>query len=464
MYSLKSRLIFAVVGLTLLVYALSAIGLYEYLEYKEHNNLLVDLKQDLELVTGLLEVEDEGRRIELELDQMKTGRLVDLYSGHYYIVRVAGQAPILSLSLGEKMPAFADSLQAQRQQHSFEAIGPQQEKLVVMSQSLSLAGREIQVIVAESQVQMQRWLSDIRLALLLGLPILLGVLLLLVGFVIGLALKPLEKLIAEIESFDFHQQTELSLPVRRPVIELQKLSLAFNQLLERFQKIRLAETQLLMDVSHQLKTPLTIILSTCDVILLRQRESERYQQALEQIQDTGRSMKTLITRLLSTAHLSSENRQIENFTELQLEQVAETAVTRMHLLAQQKEIELSFFSLRPTCIYGDAERLEELCLILIENALLYSPAQTQIRVSSTQEHQEAILSVEDQGPGIPVAEIPFLFQRFFRGQISESIPGTGLGLTLAEQIIQVHKGRLTVENRAEGGTCFRCYFPLLESN
>lgn len=466
MRSLRSRLLITVIGATLLVYVLSALGLYEYLEFKEEANLRATLVQQWELVAGLIEEEDNGQRIELELDQLTSGKFVEQGSGRYYVVQVDGQEPILSLSLGGEFPEFArrsprTTSAETRPDPIFETTGADQQELLVMSQDYFFAQRHIWVTVAESRHELERWLADIRLALMAGLPVLLLVLGLVLAFVIRLALQPLDKLITALETFDFYQQTTLPDPPVRPVLEIETLRTAFNHLLKRFQKIRASEEQLLMDVSHQLKTPLTVILSTCDIILRREREAERYRQALQQVQDTGRGMRTLINRLLSAAHLSSENRQMEDFQPCDLCEMTRASVDKAQFLAQQKEMTLHFAGEAPAWIAGNPERLEELILILIENAVLYSPKGTcvQVRVQIRQNAQ-AILSVIDQGPGIPPEDVPLIFQRFFRGQQNAQVPGTGLGLTLAEQIVQLHKGEITVLPVAEGGSCFQCTFPL----
>ncbi len=456
MRSLRSRLLFTVIGMTLVVYVLSAIGLYEYLEYKEESNLKATLSQQWELVAGLIEEEDDGQRIELELDQLTSGKFVERYSGRYYVVEVSGQSPILSLSLGGSWPEFANQ---QSSTQIFESVGPAHEELLVMSQDYTFAQRQIRVTVAESRADVERWLEAIRQALLFGLPVLLLILGLLLIWVIHLAFKPLEHLIQQLADFDFYQQSELK-QSEHEVVEIRKLNTAFNKLLSRFQKIRASEEQLLMDVSHQLKTPLTVILSTCDIILRRERESERYKQALKQVQDTGRGMRTLINRLLSAAHLSSENRQMEHFRVCDLNEIARDAVKKAQFLSQQKEVSLNFYGDDALLIDGIAERLEELLLILIENAVLYSPPNTEIRVSTQKQSQEAVLQIKDQGPGISAEDIPFIFQRFFRGKNTVSIPGTGLGLTLAKQIVELHKGKISVVQHGEGGSCFQCVFPL----
>ena len=152
---------------------------------------------------------------------------------------------------------------------------------------------------------------------------------------------------------------------------------------------------------------------------------------------------------------------MEDFQLCDLCEMTRASVDKAQFLAQQKEITLHFAGEAPAWIAGNPERLEELILILIENAVLYSPKGTciQVRVQMRQNTQ-AVLSVIDQGPGIPPEEVPLIFQRFFRGQQNAQVPGTGLGLALAEQIVQLHKGEITVLPVAEGGSCFQCAFPL----
>lgn len=462
--SLKSRLVALVLGVTTLIYLLSAFALYESLEISATSSLRQRLDHQLELVKGLLEEEDNGLRIELELEALTSGDFVDLFSGRYYVVLVPGQAPILSASLGGRLPAFMQQIRQNNPEPQEQLLrGPQAEKLMVLSQTIPFARRQIQVVVAESFAETQVWLHKIRTALLLGIPLALLLMLALVWWVVSWGLRPLYGLIQGIHAFD--PQLDAALPPRElsTASELQQLAGAFDSLIARMHQVRQAEEHLLLEVSHQLKTPVTVILSTCDVMLQRERPATGYQNALEQIRDTGRDMRTLLTRLLSAAHLASEGRRSLSLAPVTLESVSAQAIRMMQPFADQKQITLEAITEPGPEVLADAGRLVEAVVILLENAIHYSPSDTTILVTTSGSAQQVRLSVQDQGPGIPEQDLPLVFTRFFRGAQSEGTEGSGLGLTIAQQIAQLHHGELSVVSPPGQGACFSLRLPVRQS-
>lgn len=461
--SLQNRLIVWVLGVTGLIYLLSALLLYETLELSASQQLQKALNHQLELVSGLLEEEDDGRVIELELDSLKSGDFVDLFSGRYYLVLVPNQTPILSASLGGQLPLFMQSVRKGTQPQFQVLKGPQQEKLMVLSQTILFAHREIQVVVAESLTETQAWLTQIRTALCVGVPIVLLLLGGVIWAVVRWGLLPLQGLIADIHGFELQDAAALPPQAGRPVKELQQLGQAFDALIGRIVRVRQAEERLLQDVSHQLKTPVTVILSSCDVILQRERTAAKYQQALEQIRSTGRDMAVLLKRLLSAAHLASDAQQYLQLAPVLLENLAEQAMQMVQPFAEQKGLVLRLQAENRLWVRGDQTRLRELLIILLENAILYSPAETEIRLSVQAEGGWGVLTVQDQGPGIAEADLPHIFSRFYRGTLAQGQPGTGLGLSIALQIAHLHQGELSVShssgNASGKGACFRLCLP-----
>lgn len=458
--SLLMRLVITVLGATLLVYSLAVLVLYAYLEHTAHQNLNQSLTRQFELVKGLLEEEDEGQRIELELSQVKTGDLANLYSGRYYVVLVQGQAPILSDSLGGRLPAFVEQLRRTPDPVFTELSGPRAEPLRLLSQHIQFSQRDVQVIVAESLLPAYQWLKTVRSALFLGFPLVALFLFLLLWGVTHWMLRPLKTLIQDIQSFDVHSQAALPPLLSDRVEDIDQLHRAFNGLLVRFQKVREAEAQLLIDVSHQIKTPLTVILSTCDVILQRSREATTYQSALTQIRDTGKGLRSLLTRLLSSAHVSSEQQQQLHREPIVFEDVVAQAVTLMQPMAQQYAIALRFSPSTRHSLNADAHKLTELLLILLENALYYSTPQTHVSIQTHGTAEHLVLTVQDQGPGISAEDAPHLFTRFYRGAQSEKHSGSGLGLSLAQRIAQLHQGTLSLDTTVKTGACFVLRLPL----
>lgn len=458
--SLQRRLMVAVLSVSALIYLVSASSFYGVLHHSSYRAIQDALNVQLELVKGLLEKEENGT-VELELSEIRSGNYVEKFSGRYFLVMVPGQPPILSGSLGGKFPDFGGQLPLHNPMASFlNAKGPMEEPLMLLTQTVRFANRDVLLAVAEPLSQTQKWLTRVLVLLLLGLPFALLLLLVLVGWVIKLGLGPLNRLVKEIESFDFQNQADLQLEKTDRVWELQELARAFNSLLERIYHVRRAEEQLLQDVSHQLKTPVTVILTTCDVMLQRQRQADMYQEALEQIRLTGWNMRQLLGRLLSTAHLSSESRRMLTLEVISLEQVVEQALAMIQPLALKKHIILNYRSEQPALVNGDLTRLIEVLVILLENALLYSPEGSEVSLFTRVKETFACLSVQDQGPGIPAEDLPHLFERFYRGNNAKDTEGSGLGLAIAQQIAQLHHGRISVDTIPGQGTEFILNLPV----
>lgn len=466
--SLFGRLVWTVLAATLGVYFLAGILFYQAIEQAAERSLREHLQQQFDLVHGMLEEGDDldDAPLEQELSDVTLGDWVKPFSGHYYVILTPGERPLLSASLGGKVPDFAEQVPLSDQPLFSEQVGPQGEPLRVLSQRFVFASRfQVHLMVAEPLSDTVQWLTHIRRTLWLSFPGVALVLLLLLWSVTRWTLRPLMALQQHIQQFDVQSQQLLPALPDQSVRDINALHGAFNRLLQRLQRVREAEEQLLLEVSHQIKTPLTIILSTCDVMLTREREATRYQQALQQIRETGRGLRILLTRLLSSAHVDSEQQQQLHLRPLRLEQVVQQAVDMVKLLAQQRQIALHFHGTAETWVEGDAEKLIELCLILLENALQYSPEQTALTVQVSQSTGVtgawAELRVHDQGPGIPEADRAHIFTRFYRGQQADRVPGTGLGLALARQFAQWHQGELALDTTVLTGACFVLKLPLL---
>lgn len=455
-HSLQHRLILATLGVSAAVYLVSAGAFYLMLHQSAYSSVRETLSNQLELVKGMLEKdpadehEPEGK-IELELSEVRRGKYVERFSGRYFVVQVPGQPPILSPSLGGRMPGFAAHLPIESPNPQFlDLTGPLNEPLMVVVQTIHFEQKHLLLSVAEPLTQTRQWLQRILTVMAVGLPVSLAGLLLILWWMLRQALGPLNRLVKEIENLDAQSRETLQLEHFGLDRELHELASAFNRLLGRISHVRAAEAQLLQDVSHQLKTPVTVILSTCDVMLQRLRAPEMYQEALDQIRQTGASMRQLLNRLLSVAHLDAENRRALQARALELNELVSTAIGLIQPLADSKEIGIDFVPGDALSLEGDSGRLTELLLILLENALIYSPAGSRIRVGVTAKPGWAQLSVRDQGPGIPAEDLPHLFERFYRGARATQTEGTGLGLAIAEQIVALHAGRIEAHSRADG--------------
>jgi signal transduction histidine kinase len=146
-----------------------------------------------------------------------------------------------------------------------------------------------------------------------------------------------------------------------------------------------------------------------------------------------------------------------------LAEVVRVTLDQMGLLAEEKHISLGFEPGEATYVSGDAMRLKQIVVNLVDNAIKYTPDGGNVRVSVVAEDRKAVLRVSDSGIGIPAAALPLVFDRFYRADEARSREsgGMGLGLSIVKAICMAHGGAASVESIEGKGTMFRVEFPLL---
>ncbi|GAC1400233.1 MAG: hypothetical protein NVSMB49_12060 [Ktedonobacteraceae bacterium] len=233
-----------------------------------------------------------------------------------------------------------------------------------------------------------------------------------------------------------------------------------------------ARNTFLSSVSHDLKTPLTSIKGNAQMLQLRVKRGAlsslediaRLQKGLETIESSVKKMRTMIDDLLDLAQLQAGQKLTfdtseEDFVDLVRRVVQEQQATTRHTLTFKTDV-----SALPVAV--DAVRVERVVGNLLNNATKYSPVGGEIIISLSQEHGEAlnwaVLMMQDQGIGIPAADLPYIFEPFRRADNSRGkIQGTGIGLTSAAQIIEQHAGTISVESEEGVGTLFTIRLPML---
>lgn len=209
------------------------------------------------------------------------------------------------------------------------------------------------------------------------------------------------------------------------------------------------------DVSHELRTPLTALKMDTEVSLLDKKASvHELRKTLEgNLEEAGR-METLVNNLLQLATL--EANQIRTvFTKVNIKDAAESAVGLVTRLAETKHITIES-SLADGQVMGDSSSLMQLCVILLENAVKYSPENSTVRVKTAARDGIVSFSVDDNGPGIPADALPHVFDRFYRADAArgseQKTSGFGLGLSLAKLIADVHSAEIVLSSTAGKGT------------
>lgn len=218
------------------------------------------------------------------------------------------------------------------------------------------------------------------------------------------------------------------------------------------------------DAAHELRTPLTAIKSSLEVYERDPHPSRGDTQALikDNLQDVDR-LEKLTSSLLSLSQLQHDQ-NIEQFVPIDLSQVASRVVKSMGPIAKKKQITLHLTESAPIMISGIPSRIIELATILVDNAVKYSDKDNgKVTISISKHAKKALLVVQDKGIGIAQTDLPHIFDRFYRSdsaRVKEDIGGYGLGLAIAQKIVQTHHGSIMVKSKLGIGTTFTVSLPL----
>jgi len=264
-----------------------------------------------------------------------------------------------------------------------------------------------------------------------------------------------------------HGQYEHRVPVQGRD-ELGRLATSFNAMADQVQRARQREKDLVANVSHELKTPITSIQGFAQAILDGAVQGgEGVRRAAQTIFDETARMARLISNLLTLARLdagqSPPAHELLDLTQL-LPRWLERF--RARAIAQNETLVAAIDPLPP--ITGDAGQLEQVLANLLDNALKYNRPGGTITVTAKFKPARTPLSpaawitiaVSDEGTGIPKEDLPHLFERFYRGDKARTAPGSGLGLAIAHEIVRAHGGRIEVESTVERGSTFTIYLPV----
>ena len=216
------------------------------------------------------------------------------------------------------------------------------------------------------------------------------------------------------------------------------------------------QNRFISDSSHELRTPLTALKSSLEVNLRDKKLSLSQAKKLmaENIKDVD-DLQALSDGLLTLTRYGSSPKPPE-FNKVHLADIMAQAVTKVDSLLLKKEILLKNL-IRDVSFSGNRQSLIDLVVILLDNAIKYSPSGSTITLSSSIKGKTVNFSVKDQGMGIPQKDIPFIFNRFFRSDISRSkteIGGFGLGLSIAKKIVDTHHGHINVVSTLNKGSTF----------
>jgi heavy metal sensor kinase len=462
--SLTGRLLFwQIAGATGILLAL---GLFFYGELRQIVVSSVDrtLHAKAQIFTGLMH--EEHGRAELELSEIIAGEYVIPRSGHYYRVMKGKLILAASPSLADDDFAFVPNVTPSgvgaTGERFFTSRGPAGEPVRVLQYHYKAFGDLFEVTLAESLTGGLAMIDTFRQFLLAALPLGILLLSLMSWWIVRKSLAPLGSFAATIETIT-HKNLDERIDTGKTVRELAGIARSFNDMLDRLHHVFESQKRLVADASHELKTPLAVIRTQCDVTLQKERSPAEYGEALSTIRSETRSITRLVNDLLSLARLDAGLMAATGFVPVSVRDLADHAMRLTAPLATRQEIRVTVAVDPALEVLGVRFSLEEALLNLVTNAVHYNRPGGEVRLTATLHGSEQVaIEVDDTGIGISTADRERIFERFYRAAAVRNSDGSGLGLSIVKAIIEAHGGRVLVASDPGVGSNFTILLPAAE--
>lgn len=277
---------------------------------------------------------------------------------------------------------------------------------------------------------------------------------------LGRAFSPLDSIRETVDQINRADDLSRRIPYQGNLDdEIGNLVVSFNQTLERLESLFNSQQRFLADVSHELRTPLTVIKGSVDLMRRMKKADEDSLNSIDQ--EAGR-LTRLVGGLLMLAQAEAGKLTL-NFAPVELDLLLTEVFTEMRVLAGSK-VHVHLNEIDQAVVNGDRDRLKQVLLNLVANAIQYTPTGGEVFLSLSKLGNQARLIVRDTGPGIPAEDLPHIFDRFYRAEKSRTrskTSGFGLGLSIANWIVEQHGGQIKVESKEGHGTTFVIWLNVL---
>ncbi len=242
-------------------------------------------------------------------------------------------------------------------------------------------------------------------------------------------------------------------------IEVRVVAAAFNEMAERVDLSRASQRDFLANVTHDLRTPLTSIQGFAQAIAEGVADAEGAQHAAGIIYNEAGRLNRLVNDLLDLARIQAGRMDMMRHA-VELDRILEAIGQSLNIKANEKGVRLHVSIPDLPRIAGDGDRLAQVFTNLVDNAIKHTPDDGEVWLRASLSDNGVLVQVQDNGDGIPKADLPRIFERFYQVDKSRAKrAGAGLGLAIAHEIILAHAGRIWAESDAGQGTCFNVWLP-----
>ncbi|MDM8526842.1 HAMP domain-containing sensor histidine kinase [Anaerolineales bacterium HSG24] len=446
-------------GTTLLLFSLA---LYSVLRYSLHAQIDRTLSAQAQQVGKVIESQQIYVSQDGTVDLPQFDVLLNVFASpaiYIQVIAADGQVVVTTRNLGKQRFPFDENVlnTTMDGQSIYKTLQVDDTSFRVYSTPIFVHGQVIGVVQVGQAIEViEDTLGQVFLFLMGGVAFCL-----IVGALVGIflarqALRPIEEINNAVTKIVRGQDLKQRLPVSGTNDELTRLTVTINGMLERLDNFFQAQVHLSADISHELRTPLTAIRGNIDLLKRGAIDvpAERA-ETLTIVDGELNRMSRLIADLLllsqADAGLSLRMQTVE------LDTVVLDVYRQARILAKGVNIQLGHED--QAMVQGDADRLTQLLLNLVLNAIKHTPADGFVRISLYRDEKWVRVQVKDNGQGIASSALPYIFERFYRGEDNQQ-KGMGLGLAIAQWIAKVHRGEITVTSNPDHGSEFTLWLPL----
>ncbi|MDD2923397.1 MAG: HAMP domain-containing sensor histidine kinase [Anaerolineales bacterium] len=417
------------------------------------DSMLAGVARDITQVTKISPM-GELNVINLPSLDMTANAFVQVWGGNGKLVSTSPSISALAVSIDP--PALKEG----KTLYQYSYLGG--ARLRVLTVPLQIGGRTIGIMQVGASLSVVDATRENLLSIMISVAV-IAVLIAALGswILLGRALAPLGAIADTVDQINRADDLSRRIPYRdERDDEIGNLVESFNQTLERLESLFTSQQRFLADVSHELRTPLTVIKGNVD---LMRRIKEADEESLGSIDQEAGRLTRLVGGLLMLAQAESGKLAL-NIKPVELDLLLTEVFTETRVLAGSK-VKVHLNEIDQAIVNGDRDRLKQVLLNLVANAIQYTPQGGEVFLSIKRIGDQARIIIRDTGPGIPAADLPHIFDRFYRAEKSRTrstTSGFGLGLSITKWIVERHSGRIEVQSKEGKGTTFVIWLGIAE--
>jgi len=359
-------------------------------------------------------------------------------------------------------PSLVPRVHPEGEEYSTEVFLPNGKRVLVQVVPFSVSGKKYIIEAGSLYAPLEAVLDGLIAIFALGLPVLAAVAIGGGYFLMRRALIQVDEITIQAERIS-SDNLSARLPVPATGDELERLTLALNRMMSRLEDAFQHINRFSADVSHELRTPLTILRGELEALVHHEDLSPGLLDQIGSALEETERLRTIIDQLLVISRLDAGD--VLQKVPLDLGRLALSTAEQMQVVAEEKSIKLSYSAEPGIQVEGDPSRLKQVVVNLLDNAIRYTSEGGSIFVSAGRRNGSAVLTVADNGTGIPPEALSHVFERFYRADKARSrySGGAGLGLSIVNAICTAHRGEIEVSSAEGVGTTMTVLLPLAKN-